>query len=97
MRTTIRSPKNDKRKHTQTAAAIVAHSLGVKLDDKSAGIFDDWHRDDVARAEYDNRVLRQLAKDDAAEKRELRTSRQCWRVLALLGFGLFIMAAVMHR
>lgn len=80
---------------THTADAIAAHALGVKHEAPALrGLFDDWHAYDLACLRRDIAFLRDNAMEGEAERRELRFSRNHWRLAAAILCGLLIIAAV---
>lgn len=79
---------------TQTAAAIVAHGLGVQVDDSPAGIFDDWHKRDIESYKLELSIMRKLMDEYDDYVRDHRRSRQCWILAFLFVLGLFVISLV---
>jgi hypothetical protein len=66
---------------------VDAHALGVLADAAPIGIFDDWHRWEVESLTAEIMIER-------ARRRRGDEARQRWVLVAALGWGMFLIAAV---
>lgn len=79
---------------THQAETIAAHALGVKHEDTMRGLFDEWHAYDMECLRDQLRFLRENALEAETERRELRFSRNHWRLATAIAVGFAIIAVV---
>ncbi len=73
-----------------------AEAVGIDIGDGRGGVFDEFHAIEVARLEEERSTLLMYC----AEWKRLRNKEHhrgdIWKLLALFGWGMFVIACVTH-